>query len=100
MRVGTGLIPLMQKLLLSVCVVAFLCEMIAAGATARVPPKGKPKPSLVLYPACPCYHAVGEGNGETRVDAHINFDSPQRAGARLNIELTDEAGKTIQTASA
>ncbi len=55
---------------------------------------------LVLYPACPCYHAVGEGNGETRIDARINLSPGQRPGLRLAVEAADPAGKTIQTATA
>src|ERR1022692_1599901 len=37
-------------------------------------------PPFVLYPACPCYHAVGEGNGDTRFDALINVNPAERSG--------------------
>jgi hypothetical protein len=49
--------------------------------------KGKfhTSPPLVLYPACPCYHAVGDGSGETRIDARINLNPAQRAGLRLAV---------------
>lgn len=57
-------------------------------------------PPLVLYPACPCYHALSEGTGDTRIDARINLNPAQRAGLRLAVELTDAAGKRIQTAMA
>ena len=60
-------------------------------------PKEKP---FLLYPACPCYHAVGEGNGDTRIDARVNIEPEQRAGFRLVVELTDANGKQLQTASA
>ena len=73
----------------------------SAGAPLRVL-KGKfhTSPPLVLYPACPCYHAVGEGNGDTRIDARINVNPAQRAGLRLAVTATDASGKQIQTATA
>jgi hypothetical protein len=57
-------------------------------------------PPLVLYPACPCYHAVGEGNGDTRFDALINVNPTERSGLRLAVSATDASGKPIQTATA
>lgn len=55
---------------------------------------------LTLYPAMPCYHAVGEGNGATRVDARIAMNPAQRADLLLAVELTDAAGKVLQSATA
>ena len=65
--------------------------------------QGAPAPKdnpLVLFPACPCYHAVGEGNGETRIEARINIEPEHRAGLRFVIELSDASGKQLQTVSA
>ncbi len=69
----------------------------SADAPVRVL-KGKFRisPPLVLYPACPCYHAVGEGNGDTRIDARVNVNPAQRSGLRLSVAATDAAGKEIQ----
>lgn len=61
--------------------------------------KFQTKPPLVLYPACRCYHAAGEGNGDTRVDAQVNLNPAQRTGLRLAVEVTDAGGKQIQTAT-
>ncbi len=60
--------------------------------------KVQTKPPLVLYPPCPCYHPAGEGNGDTRIDAHINLSPSQRAELRLKVEVRDASGKTIQSA--
>jgi hypothetical protein len=59
--------------------------------------KFQTRAALVLIPACPCYHAVGEGNGDTRVDATVNLNPAQRAGLRFTAELADSAGKALQT---
>ena len=59
-----------------------------------------PKSGFLLLPACPCYHIAGEGNGDTRIDARIVVNPAQRNGLRLTVELTDSAGKQIQSASA
>src|SRR5438552_291088 len=71
----------------------------AAPARARQGEARKSAP-LALYPACPCYHAVGEGNGETRIEARLNVEAAQRVGLRLAVELTDAGGKQIQAATA
>ena len=57
-------------------------------------------PPLVLYPACPCYHAVGEGDGDTRIDARINVNPAERSGLRLAVSATDASGKPFQSATA
>ena len=73
----------------------------AAGAPVRVlNGKFHTRPPLVLYPACPCYHAVGVGNGDTRVDARINLSPIQRSSLRLVVTATDAGGKEVQTAIA
>jgi hypothetical protein len=54
-------------------------------------------PALVLYPACPCYHVVGTGEAETRVDATVNLNPAQRAGLKFVVELSDAAEKVMQT---
>jgi hypothetical protein len=66
---------------------------------AQGAPAQKDKP-LVLYPACPCYQAIGDGNGETRIDARLNIEPERRAGMRLAVELMDANGKQLQTATA
>src|SRR5258706_2060237 len=65
-------------------------------APAALARKGAP---LVLYPACPCYHAVGEGNGETRIEARLNLEAARRVGLRLTAELTDAGGMQLQTST-
>lgn len=55
---------------------------------------------LTLFPAVPCYHAVGEGSGETLVTARLSVNPTQRKGLRLVVELSDRAGKALQTATA
>ncbi|MDO8544208.1 MAG: hypothetical protein Q7S40_27530 [Opitutaceae bacterium] len=55
---------------------------------------------LVLYPANPCYHILGQGGGETRFDARIVVNPAQRAGLRLAVVLTDTSGREIETATA
>jgi hypothetical protein len=66
----------------------------SAGEPVRVL-KGKfhISPPLVLYPACPCYHAVGEGNGNTRIDARINLSPAQRAGLEFAVTAWRKGGK-------
>jgi hypothetical protein len=70
-----------------------------AASPARTDQKPREQPPLVLYPACPCYLAIGEGKGDTRIDARINLENSQRAGARFVVELADTAGKTIESES-
>ena len=50
---------------------------------------------LVLYPACPCYHALGVGDGETRIDARVNIPA-----SLLTVQLLDANGTLLQSASA
>ena len=57
------------------------------------------QPPLVLYPACPCYHAAGQGSGETRIDARVNINPAQRAGLRLSVEVSDAESNQVQSAS-
>ncbi len=52
---------------------------------------------LMLFPACPCYHPVGAGAGDMRVDARIVMNPKQRNGLCLAVELKDATGKTLQT---
>lgn len=51
---------------------------------------------LALYPACPCYQLVGEGNGETRIDAHVNVNPARLTGLKLTVEVSDATGKQIE----
>jgi hypothetical protein len=73
----------------------------AAGTPVRVL-RGKFQTTapFVLYPACPCYHLLNEGSGETRLDARINLDPAQRAGLRLEVAVVESTGKEVQTTSA
>src|SRR5438093_12675727 len=75
-------------------------SLLAASAAYAASSRTRPDGALLLYPACPCYHLLGEGTGATRVDARINLDGPRRFGLRLSAELTDSSGKLLQTASA
>ncbi len=72
----------------------------STGASLRViEGKFQTKPPLILYPPCPCYHAVGEGNGDTRVDARVNLSPDQRAGLKFKVNVEDASGKDIQSAA-
>ncbi len=51
---------------------------------------------LALFPACPCYQLVGDGNGETRIDAHVNVNPARLDGLKLMVEVSDAAGKQIE----
>ncbi|HWF18564.1 MAG TPA: hypothetical protein VG754_04825, partial [Verrucomicrobiae bacterium] len=51
---------------------------------------------LSLFPACPCYHVAGEGDGTTRIDARVNMNPAQRDGLKLVLEVLDSAGKPVQ----
>ena len=64
---------------------------------AQVKPETKPRSPLplVLYPACPCYHALGVGDGETRVDARVNIPA-----SLLTVQLLDANGTLLQSVSA
>ncbi len=73
----------------------------AKGAALRVVEgKFQTKSPLALYPPCPCYHLVGEGTGNTRIDARVNINPTQRLGVRLKVEVTDAHGSEVQTATA
>jgi len=54
---------------------------------------------LIVYPACPCYHAIGEGDSSTRMDVQVNLHPARLSGARLQIQVADSAGKVLDTAS-
>ena len=54
---------------------------------------------LIVYPACPCYHAIGEGDGSTRLDVEVNLHPSRLSGAKLEIQVTDPTGKVFDTAS-
>ncbi len=59
--------------------------------------KFQTKAALVLEPACPYYHLIGEGNGETRVDARINLSPEARTDCKLQLSVSDAQGKEIQS---
>jgi hypothetical protein len=71
-----------------------------AGTPMRVL-KGKfqTRPPMVLYPACPCYHAVGDGDGDTRIDARINLSPAQRAGLQFAVTASGTGDKQIGAAT-
>src|SRR2546427_397957 len=71
-----------------------------AAAPRAVPEKSLPKAPFTLYPACPCYHLVGEGDGVTRIDARVGISAAQRPGLRLNVELIDSNGNRLQSTAA
>src|ERR1051325_1288567 len=72
----------------------------SAGVTVRtLEGKFHTRPPLVLYPACPCYHVIGDGSGETRIDASINLGPAQRTGLHLAVEVIDSEHKKLQTTS-
>jgi hypothetical protein len=78
-----------------------LLSALASGSLAAAAPKPSPKPAseapLVLFPACPCFHVIGVGNGETRIDAAINIPDAMRFGWRLEVKLRRNDGAEIQT---
>lgn len=55
---------------------------------------------LVLLPAVPCYHVIGRGTGETRVDARILVNPAQRSGLRFTASLVDKTGSELTRATA
>jgi hypothetical protein len=54
---------------------------------------------LVLYPACPCYHAAEIGDGKTRIDARINLSPIQRSGLQFCVEVLDGTRNQLDSAS-
>lgn len=54
---------------------------------------------LTIYPACPCYHAIGEGDGSTRVDVRISLHPDRLRGAKLEVRVSDSAGNALDTGS-
>ncbi|HOX56633.1 MAG TPA: hypothetical protein PLC99_07055 [Verrucomicrobiota bacterium] len=78
-----------------------LCLLDSTGTPLReLKGKFQTKAPLALYPACPCYHTVGNGKGDTRVEARVNLNPAKRSGLFLVVEVTDAGGKQIQTATA
>jgi len=72
----------------------------ASGASVRkIPGRFTTVAPLIVYPACPCYHATGEGDGSTRVDVEVNLHPDRLRGARLEVQVADSAGKMIDAAS-
>ena len=55
--------------------------------------------ALTVYPACPCYHAIGEGDGSTRVDVQVNLHPDRLPGARLEVRVEDSGGNTLDQGS-
>src|SRR4029077_1592071 len=55
---------------------------------------------LVLCPPCPCYHLVGEGNGNTRIDVRVNLNPARRAGLKLSVQVADAAGQPLPPVTA
>jgi hypothetical protein len=81
-------------------VVFAFCGLSAfAALSPKANSKPKVEPPLVLYPVSPCYHAIGVGNGDTRIEARVNLEGPQRAGLRLAIDISDASGKSIESRS-
>ncbi len=71
------------------------------GGTMRVlEGKFQTRSPLLMYPPCPAYHVIGEGDGSTRVDALVNVNPAERTGMRFLVEVSDRDGKEVQTASA
>jgi hypothetical protein len=81
--------------------IGYTLRLVAGGATARTL-KGqfRTNPPLGLFPASPCYHLLGSGNADTRIDARIVMDPARRAGLKLAVTLTDTTGKALESASA
>jgi hypothetical protein len=87
-------------LLLGAIIVAAWPGYLCAATAAKKQLVARPEPPFVLYPPCPCYHLLGQGDGNTRVDARVNLAAGERAGARLLVEVLDDSGKALQSASA
>jgi hypothetical protein len=77
----------------------YTLSLLEGGATVRTL-KGKFRTTapLLLFPACPCYHLVGDGTGETRIDARVVVNPADRRGLRFSAVLTGLAGEEIETA--
>ena len=88
---------MIKAIILSVTVLLWGLEWASAQTN---PPAIRPSgPPLSLFPACPCYHALGEGDGETRLDARVRLNPAQQSGAMLTFQILDANGKTMQAAS-
>ena len=90
----------MQRLVLSLAAVLFCTLADTVTLAAARPDEPRPRPQFLLFPACPCYHAVADGTGDTRIEARVNLNAAQRAGARMTVEITDSHGRQIQTGTA
>jgi hypothetical protein len=77
----------------------FLCAA-PWGWARQASPAAKPRPPLLLFPACPCYHVLGRGNGDTRIDARVTLPPARLAGARLAVELSGAGGRSLQSGTA
>ena len=66
---------------------ALASEPLAAAAP-KPSAKAVSEAPLVLYPACPCFHLIGAGTGETRIDAAINTPDTMRFRWRLEGEAS------------
>lgn len=72
----------------------------ASGATERkIAGSFNTAAPLTVYPACPCYYAVGDGDGSTRVDVLVNVHPDRLPGAKLEVRVVDSGGNTLDTAS-
>jgi hypothetical protein len=90
----------MKKSLWAVLTILLSVPPHPYAATTAKPAALRENAPLVLFPPCPCYHAIGVGNGNTRLDADVHLEPAQRAGARLDVELLGTDGKPLQNASA
>jgi hypothetical protein len=85
---------------LAVFVLAF-CFAAPFDSIAAVKPKKSaklvPEAPLVLYPACPCFHLIGSGTGETKIDVLINYPETLRFGWQLEVKLRRSDGAEVQT---
>ncbi len=55
-------------------------------------------PPLTVYAACPCYHAIGEGDGTTKLAVRVNLHPSRLPGAHLQVEVANTAGTKMQKA--
>lgn len=83
-----------------------LCWLAVAGVTSASPkathktqPPTKAASRITLYPPCPCYHAVGKGDGQTQIDVQVDLAGHQEGGVRLVLGISDSSGKAIQAKS-
>jgi hypothetical protein len=87
-----------MKFVLFVVALQFaLVHEVSAAGRANALARTLSEAPLVLYPACPCFHLIGSGNGETTINAAIKVPETMRFGWRLEVKVRRSDGAVVQT---